>query len=75
MSSLAPPSVLDADTLTKEGDHIKVTASAYPFPTVCADKQSNDWFHSISRTLRWNERKKQSSFVILVRLAPPVRCI
>jgi hypothetical protein len=23
-----------------EGDHIKVTASQYPFPTVCADKQS-----------------------------------
>ena len=36
-----------------EGDHIKVTASRYPFPTVCADKQSTDWFHAIGRTLKW----------------------
>jgi NAD+ kinase len=28
----------------KQGDHIKITASKYPFPTVCADKQSTDWF-------------------------------
>jgi len=48
-----------------EGDHIKVTASPYPFPTVCADKQSTDWFHSIARTLKWNERQRQKSFVIL----------
>lgn len=53
-----------------EGDHIKVTASAYPFPTVCADKQSTDWFLSIARTLKWNERQRQKSFVILVRLLP-----
>jgi NAD+ kinase len=42
-----------------------VTASPYPFPTVCADKQSTDWFHSIARTLKWNERQRQKSFVIL----------
>ncbi|OCF38086.1 NAD+ kinase [Kwoniella heveanensis BCC8398] len=49
----------------KQGDHIKVTASKYPFPTVCADKASTDWFSSISRTLRWNEREKQKSFVVV----------
>ncbi|EIW72112.1 hypothetical protein TREMEDRAFT_70628 [Tremella mesenterica DSM 1558] len=49
----------------KQGDHIKVTASKYPFPTVCADKASTDWFQSISRTLRWNEREKQKSFVVV----------
>lgn len=63
---------LVADFLTilsyAEGDHIKVTASPYPFPTVCADKQSTDWFGSIQRTLKWNERQRQKSFVILVRL-------
>ncbi|GAA6001398.1 hypothetical protein JCM10207_006648 [Rhodosporidiobolus poonsookiae] len=48
----------------RQGDHIKVTASPYPFPTVCADKQSTDWFHSIARTLKWNERQRQKSFVI-----------
>lgn len=56
-SLLTPPS--------SEGDHIKVTASRYPFPTVCADTQSTDWFHSISRTLKWNERERQKSFVVV----------
>ena len=51
--------------LLAEGDHIKVTASKYPFPTVCADKQSTDWFHAISRTLKWNERERQKSFVVV----------
>ncbi|KAL0580325.1 hypothetical protein V5O48_001662 [Marasmius crinis-equi] len=49
----------------RQGDHIKVTASKYPFPTVCADKQSTDWFHAISRTLKWNERERQKSFVVV----------
>ncbi|TXT10868.1 hypothetical protein VHUM_02373 [Vanrija humicola] len=49
----------------RQGDHIKITASKYPFPTVCADKQSTDWFRSISRTLKWNEREKQKSFVVV----------
>ncbi|EIN11943.1 ATP-NAD kinase [Punctularia strigosozonata HHB-11173 SS5] len=49
----------------KQGDHIKVSASKYPFPTVCADKSSTDWFHSISRTLKWNERERQKSFVVV----------
>lgn len=48
-----------------EGDHIKVTASKYPFPTICADNQSTDWFNSISRTLKWNERERQKSFVVV----------
>ncbi|KAF9559852.1 ATP-NAD kinase [Agrocybe pediades] len=54
----------------KQGDHIKVTASKYPFPTVCADKQSTDWFHAISRTLKWNERERQKSFVVVEEDAP-----
>ncbi|KAG6866613.1 hypothetical protein C0991_000723 [Blastosporella zonata] len=54
----------------KQGDHIKVTASKYPFPTVCADKQSTDWFHSISRTLKWNERERQKSFVVVEEESP-----
>ncbi len=48
-----------------EGDHIKVTASQFPFPTVCAESQSRDWFTSISRTLKWNERERQKSFVVV----------
>jgi len=53
-----------------EGDHIKITASMYPFPTVCADKQSTDWFHAISRTLKWNERERQKSFVVVEEKSP-----
>ncbi|TRM69756.1 ATP-NAD kinase-like domain-containing protein [Schizophyllum amplum] len=49
----------------EQGDHIKVTASKYPFPTVCADKQFTDWFQAISRTLKWNERERQKSFVVV----------
>ncbi|KAG8917902.1 hypothetical protein FRC00_013075, partial [Tulasnella sp. 408] len=49
----------------KQGDHIKVTASKFPFPTVCAEDQSVDWFKSISRTLKWNERERQKSFVVV----------
>ncbi|KAG8911952.1 hypothetical protein FRC01_005384, partial [Tulasnella sp. 417] len=49
----------------KQGDHIKVTASKFPFPTVCAENQSVDWFKSISRTLKWNERERQKSFVVV----------
>ena len=48
-----------------EGDHITVTASKYPFPTVCANKQSTDWFSAISRTLNWNQRERQKSFVMV----------
>ncbi|KAJ9104471.1 hypothetical protein QFC21_001966 [Naganishia friedmannii] len=57
----------DPDTalFDAEGDYIKITASKYPFPTVCAEERSVDWFHSISRTLRWNEREKQKSFVVV----------
>ncbi|TIB74757.1 hypothetical protein E3Q24_00461 [Wallemia mellicola] len=49
----------------KQGDHIKVTASKYPCPTICADKQSSDWFQSLNRTLHWNERTRQKSFVVV----------
>ena len=49
----------------KQGDHIKITASKYPFPTVCANKQSTDWFQATSRTLNWNEREGQKSFVVV----------
>ncbi|CAG8748381.1 17535_t:CDS:2, partial [Dentiscutata erythropus] len=49
----------------RQGDHIKVTPSKFPFPTVCLESQSKDWFNSISRCLRWNEREKQKSFVVV----------
>jgi len=47
------------------GDHIKVKASVYPFPTICSSTQSSDWFHSLSRCLRWNERGRQKGFRVV----------
>ncbi len=32
---------------------------------MCADNQSTDWFQAISRTLKWNERERQKSFVVV----------
>jgi NAD+ kinase len=32
---------------------------------VCADKQSTDWFHATPRTLKWNERERQKSFIVV----------
>ena len=38
----------------KQGDHVTITASQYPFPTVV--RTDTEWFDSVSRTLRWNVR-------------------
>ena len=38
----------------RQGDHVTITASQYPFPTVT--RTDTDWFNSVSRTLRWNVR-------------------
>ncbi|KAK2467804.1 hypothetical protein APHAL10511_000099 [Amanita phalloides] len=57
----------------RQGDHIKIAASRYPFPTVCADKQSTDWFHAITRTLKWNERERQKSFVVVEEENPAIQ--
>lgn len=48
-----------------EGDHIKVTASKYPFPTVCKEDQATDWFKSLSNCLNWNIRQRQKSFAVV----------
>ena len=41
----------------RQGDHVTIAASQYPFPTVLS--QPTEWFDSISRTLRWNNRGAQ----------------
>ncbi|KAJ2301093.1 hypothetical protein IWW54_006264 [Coemansia sp. RSA 2705] len=47
----------------RRGDHIQITASKYPLPTVCASQsQTQDWMSSLSRCLNWNERKRQKQF-------------
>ncbi|TGO11599.1 hypothetical protein BTUL_0106g00380 [Botrytis tulipae] len=38
----------------KQGDHVTIAASQYPFPTVVSSP--SEWFDSVSRTLRWNTR-------------------
>ncbi|KAI9219962.1 ATP-NAD kinase-like domain-containing protein [Blastocladiella britannica] len=46
----------------KQGDFVSITASKYPFPTICHQDQSRDWFHSLARCLHWNERQRQKAF-------------
>ncbi|KAK7514104.1 NAD kinase associated with ferric reductase [Phyllosticta citriasiana] len=41
----------------RQGDHVTIAASQYPFPTVLS--QPTEWFDSLSRTLRWNTRGAQ----------------
>jgi NAD+ kinase len=41
----------------RQGDHVTIAASQYPFPSVLS--QPTEWFDSISRTLRWNTRGAQ----------------
>lgn len=38
----------------RQGDHVTIAASQYPFPTVV--RTDAEWFNSVSRTLRWNTR-------------------
>ncbi|TGJ85882.1 hypothetical protein E0Z10_g2852 [Xylaria hypoxylon] len=45
----------------RQGDHVTITASQYPFPTVMST--NTEWFDSVSRTLGWNTRAAtQKSF-------------
>lgn len=41
----------------RQGDYVTIAASQYPFPTVLS--QHTEWFDSLSRTLRWNNRGAQ----------------
>jgi NAD+ kinase len=38
----------------RQGDHVTIAASQYPFPTVT--RAEGEWFDSVSRQLRWNTR-------------------
>ncbi|KAF7728836.1 hypothetical protein EC973_005462 [Apophysomyces ossiformis] len=49
----------------QQGDHVKVTISRYPLPTVCGTDTSTDWFASLQQCLQWNVRERQKSFVVL----------
>ncbi|ORX48086.1 ATP-NAD kinase [Piromyces finnis] len=46
----------------KQGDFITVTSSRYPMPTICLNGQSNDWYNSLRRCLKWNDRVRQKAF-------------
>lgn len=42
-----------------------MTASRYPFPTVCKEDQASDWFNSLQNSLHWNKRERQKSFAVV----------
>ncbi|KAI9004648.1 ATP-NAD kinase-like domain-containing protein [Gaertneriomyces semiglobifer] len=43
----------------KIGDTVVITTSEYPFPQLCREDQTTDWFTSLVSSLRWNERDVQ----------------
>ncbi|KAI8145603.1 ATP-NAD kinase-like domain-containing protein [Fennellomyces sp. T-0311] len=49
----------------KPGDHVRISMSKYPMPTVCRTESGNDWFSSLQCSLQWNVRQRQKSFVVL----------
>ncbi|OZJ02252.1 hypothetical protein BZG36_05034 [Bifiguratus adelaidae] len=53
----------------RQGDHMKITAGSTPFPTVCAEDQSKDWFKSLSKSLKWNDRIRQKSYAFVEKRA------
>ncbi len=38
------------------GDYISIKSSPYCLPTVCSENTTDDWFNSLQRCLKWNER-------------------
>ncbi|KAJ3055841.1 hypothetical protein HK097_009044 [Rhizophlyctis rosea] len=49
-------------TELKPNDAIRVTASRYPFLSLCRVNPTEDWCRSLISTLHWNEREKQLPF-------------
>ncbi|EPZ34265.1 ATP-NAD kinase [Rozella allomycis CSF55] len=48
----------------RQGDYISIVASKYPVPTLCLEDQTSDWFHSLIRCLKWNQRERQRPFFV-----------
>ncbi|KAK4529972.1 hypothetical protein CCYA_CCYA03G0829 [Cyanidiococcus yangmingshanensis] len=48
-----------ARTELRRGDHLRVQISPWPLVTLNYNDQTRDWFRSVSRCLRWNERPLQ----------------
>ncbi|KAJ3292482.1 hypothetical protein HK104_005241 [Borealophlyctis nickersoniae] len=49
-------------TELKPNDAVCVTASRYPFLSICRKNQTDDWFRSLIAKLHWNEREKQKAY-------------
>ncbi|QDZ23424.1 ATP-NAD kinase [Chloropicon primus] len=45
-----------------QGDSITVRMSDYPMPSINKTDETDDWFKSLVRCLRWNERLEQTPF-------------
>lgn len=48
----------------QKGYYVTISASPFPFPTVIS--KPNEYFDSVSRSLNWNIREQQKSFVHLL---------
>jgi NAD+ kinase len=45
-----------------KGDFLTISASRYPFPKVTNGRSNTSWFEGLSKTLHWNERKRQKAY-------------
>jgi len=55
----------------RRGDAVRVCMSQHPLPTVNKFDQTNDWFASLGRCLRWNDRVEQGPLDELAHSVSP----
>ena len=48
----------------RRGDAVRVRMSPHPLPTINKADQTNDWFGSLARCLRWNDRAEQRALFL-----------
>jgi NAD+ kinase len=48
-------------TELKRGDFLTISASRFPFPKVANGTSNLEWISQLSRTLHWNERRRQKA--------------
>eukprot|EP00835_Amoeboradix_gromovi_P003919 NODE_278_length_11936_cov_0.473644.p8 type:complete len:109 gc:universal NODE_278_length_11936_cov_0.473644:5798-5472(-) len=43
----------------QQGDYVSIKCSPFSLPTISSENTTGDWFHSLQRCLKWNERVVQ----------------
>ena len=56
-----------------KGDYVSIKCSPFSFPTVSSENTTDDWFNSLQRCLKWNERIIQRPHLDQQELPPKER--